>query len=93
MMGISNGSQPAHDFASQPAFSNEDLLVLQLVTKLALNMASEKLSKLDTTRTQEEWFDWFVQQADQRLSWIEDEEELTKIFLEDAKSKGIKSKS
>ncbi len=91
MMRISNGSQPAHDFTSQPAFSNEDLLVLQLVTKLALNMASEKLSELDTTRTQEEWFDWFVQQADQRLSWIEDEEDLTKIFLEDAKSKGIKS--
>jgi hypothetical protein len=91
MMGISNGSQPAHGFKGQPAFSNEDLLILQLVTKLALNMASEKLAELDTARTQEEWFDWFVQQADQRLSWIEDEEELTKIFLEDTKSKGIKS--
>jgi hypothetical protein len=91
MMGISNDSQPAHSFTSQPAFSNEDLLILQLVTKLALNMASERLAELDATRTQEEWFDWFVKQADQRLSWIENEEELTKIFLEDTKSKGIKS--
>jgi hypothetical protein len=91
MMRISNGSQSAHGFTSQPAFSNEDLLVLQLVTKLALNMASEKLAELDTARTQEEWFEWFVQQADQRLSWVKDEEELTKIFLEDTKSKRIKS--
>jgi hypothetical protein len=91
MMNQPNGSQPAHSVTSQPAFSNEDLLILQLVTKLALNMASEKLSELDTTRTQEEWFDWFVKQADQRLSWIEDEEDLIKVFLEDAKAKEVKS--
>ena len=45
------GLRPARGFGKQSIFPDEELLVLQLLTTLALNMASEKLSELDATRT------------------------------------------
>ena len=78
------GLNPARDFGKPSILPEEEMLVLQLMTKLALDIAAEKLSKLDTTRTQEDWHDCLMQQAEQRLYEIEDEEELEAIFLDEA---------
>jgi hypothetical protein len=76
------GLRPARGFGKQSIFPDEELLVLQLLTTLALNMASEKLSELDATRTKKEWCDWFMEQADQRLSEIKSDEELKSIIFD-----------
>jgi hypothetical protein len=77
------GLNPARDFGNPSILPEEEMLVLQLMTKLALDIAAEKLSKLDRTRTPEDWHDWLMQQAELRLYEIEDEEELEAIFLDE----------
>ena len=77
------GLNSARGFGNPSILPEEEMLVLQLMTKLALNIAAEKLSKLDGARTQEDWHDWLMQQAEQRLYEIEDEEELEAIFLDE----------
>jgi hypothetical protein len=76
------GLRTARGFGKQPVLPDPELLVFQLMTTLALKMASEKLSELDATRTKEEWHDWLMQQADQRLSEIESDEELKAIIFD-----------
>ncbi len=78
------GLNPTRGFGNPSILPEEEMLVLQLMTKLALNIAAEKLSKLDGTRTQEDWHDWLMQQAELRLYEIESEEELEAIFLDEA---------
>jgi hypothetical protein len=73
------GSQPARGFGKQPILPDPEMVIFQLMTMLALNMAAEKLSELDTTRTKKEWCDWFMAQADQRLSEVESDEELKEL--------------
>ncbi len=75
------GLRTGRGFGKQPILPDPELLVFQLMTTLALNMASEKLSELDATRTKEEWRDWFMEQADQRLSKVDSEEELGAIVF------------
>jgi hypothetical protein len=77
------GLNPARGFGNPSILPEEEMLVLQLMTKLALDIAAEKLSKLYGTRTSEDWHDWLMQQAEQRLYQIEDEEELEAIFLDE----------
>ena len=78
------GLNSARGFGNPSILPEEEMLVLQLMTKLALDIAAEKLSKLNGTRTQEDWHDWLMQQAEQRLYEIENEEELEAIFLDEA---------
>jgi hypothetical protein len=49
------GLRTARGFGKQTILPDPELMVFQLMTTLALNMASEKLSELDATRTKEEW--------------------------------------
>ncbi len=78
------GLNPARGFGNPSILPEEEMLVLRLMTKLALDIAAERLSELDGMRTPEDWHDWLMQQAEQRLYEIESEEELEAIFLDEA---------
>lgn len=73
----------ARGFENQGILPDEELLVLNLITKLALNIASERLSEFDPTKATEEWHDWLMEEASQRLSEVESEDELEAIFLDE----------
>jgi hypothetical protein len=75
------GKRPARGFGNQPALPDEELIMLSLLTQLALNIASEQVAELDRTKTKDEWVDWFMEQAQYRLSETESEEEMEALFL------------
>jgi hypothetical protein len=77
------GLNSARGFGNQEILPDEELLVLNLITKLALNLASERLSEFDPTKAKAEWHDWLMEEASQRLSEVESEEELEAIFLDE----------
>ena len=55
--------------------------MLSLLTQLALNIASERLAELDESKIKDEWIEWFMEQAQHRLSEVESEEEMEALFL------------
>lgn len=77
------GLGSARGFGNQEILPDQELLVLNLITKLALNIASERLSEFDPSKTKEEWQDWLMEEASHRLSEVESEDELEAIFLDE----------
>ncbi len=75
------GLGSARGFGKQSILPDEELLVISLVSKLAIDIAAQKLSELDALRTKAEWIDWLMEEASQQLSEIGSEEELEAIFM------------
>ena len=75
------GKRPARGFGNQPVIPEEEVVMLSLLTQLALNIASERLAELDESKTKDEWIEWFMEQAQHRLSEVESEEEMEALFL------------
>jgi len=78
------GLGSARGFGNQSILPDEELLVMSLVSQLAIDIAAQRLSELDAIRTKAEWKDWLIEEAGQRLSEIDSEDELEAIFLNEA---------
>jgi hypothetical protein len=74
--------RPARGFGTKTSNPDEEIMMLGLLTQLALNMASERVSELDETKSKTEWIDWFMEKAQHRLSEVESEEEMESLFLD-----------
>ena len=75
------GMRPARGFGNKPNAVDEEFLMLGMLTQIALNIASERVSELDSTKTKEEWIDWFLEAAQQRLSEAGSEAEMEALLL------------
>jgi hypothetical protein len=78
------GLGSARGFANQSILPDEEILVLSLVSQLAIDIAAQRLSELDTLLTKVEWKDWLIEEASRQLSEIDSEDELEAIFLNEA---------
>ncbi len=73
------GLRPARGFGQSP--KDLELAMTQIVTIVALKTMAEKLSELDSTMNAQEWIDWAMQEAGERIEAVESEEELTELIL------------
>jgi hypothetical protein len=73
------GLKPARGFGQSP--EDLELAMTQIMTIVALKAMAGKLSELDSQKNAQEWIDWAMQEAGERLEGVDSEEELTELIL------------